>query len=174
MSTPKTLRAPRPRNVHFPPVGLANDLKELAGKKNVPWDWSGLTYESLIRAGQPDLQGLKLHAPVLKIILRAARTGFPSHPNLRETWIILQKEHQIIPNLTEAKTFTEMMRAADRWRILCRHVYGLAKAGDTTKLDVEVAELVGLIELPTSDAAMADADEERHNEVGEEASVPRE
>merc|ERR1739848_271551 len=31
----------------------------------------------------------------------------------------------------------------------------------------------GLIELPTSDAAMADADEDHHDKVGEEAVVPR-
>ena len=86
----------KPVTIRFAPSQLATELQAIAEKRQRDWIWDGLTYESRSR---PNLQGLKLHAEPLEILLhlpllcedkvsqRLARTPQAPLPPLGRDWI---------------------------------------------------------------------------------------
>ena len=67
-----------------------------------------------------------MHAEPLEILLAKTPSGFPSHPDLRDTLKILNDFFQIFGTVPEGKVFKECMQAADNWRTMTRHVYDIA------------------------------------------------
>ena len=131
---------------------MASDLHELAARKTKTFSWDCSSYTGKSR---PDIMGLVNHREVLKVILKRAPSGVPSHPDLRDTLRILHGMYDIFPGFKESQLFKEFTRAADAWRGIAKHCYDLAKdiADDQKELTLEVLdenvqELVKMIELP--------------------------
>ena len=83
------------------------------------------------------------------------RSGFPSWKSLKTTFMNLSLNSKIYHGLDgSAEVLSE--RASDRFRIMCKDCYVLAKSGVAIENEV-VRILVSLIELPSSSAVVAPA-----------------
>ena len=74
------------------------------------------------------MEGLIKHKAPLDVILSLAETGFPQFSLIRRALFALAETHNIID--APKKMFWQYAgEAADSWRVLCRHIYELAKKG---------------------------------------------
>ena len=144
----RTLRSPRPRTSYFDSEDLADQWKELANLRTCGFSWDGRDYAKPSRSTQADKQGLRLYMNALAILLKMAPTGFPSHADLRNTFMVLDKKHGIF-GTTEKAQFRVATEATEIWRVMCKDVYNMAK-GEDRKVDAEFKDLVEIITLPES------------------------
>ena len=86
-------RAPRPMTSMFLPEGLVEDLKPIAQMKRVPFEWDASSYSALGRNNAPNQASLGTHESVLRVLIRHAKTGFPSHHLLRSALLTLHSEY---------------------------------------------------------------------------------
>ena len=136
-------RAPRPLTSHFAPSALVEAWAELAALKHPGWDWDGSTYSFSNRSNLGDAEGIAKHSPALKQLLLLAPTGFPSHPDLRAAMIQLHNKFDIFKGT--CMIFKDAAESADRWRVMCRHLYNRRRDGNC---EPSIKGLMDLIELP--------------------------
>ena len=122
----KKPRRPRPDTCSFKPGHLVKQWDDLASRRKPGFEWDGSSYGAS-RGGIPDRDGLVMHAAPLRELLAIAPTGFPSHPSLVATLTQLDEKYQGLLNTTKRFHEKAASLGADQWRIMCKHVYELAK-----------------------------------------------
>ena len=148
LSSPKVLRAgsmarkQRPRTIQLDPQALADGWDALASLRDCGFQWDGTEYPNEVRGRSPCKASLLQHKEALSVLLKQAPTGFPSHSRLRLALQILHGRHRIWGDATD--TFRMSVDAADRWRIMAKDVYCLAKQHCT---DAQLSPLVRLVDI---------------------------
>ena len=153
-TAPRMAPKVRPLTSYFDSAGLAEAFAPLASLKDPGFAWNGQSYTHHTRGPTADRASLKAHEAPLAIMLRFAATGFPSHKDLRRALTLVDVQHSIFRG-PESKE-EEAIRASDQWRILCKHIYELAKGGYG---EGPLKELVAMIRLtpkqPSEEGAKA-------------------
>jgi len=128
-------------------VELGKHLEPYAKLKTAPWDWEVARYGKTRRSQGPDRQGLEAYDKLLQVILLAAPTGHPPLYRLREVWVWLHKEHNIMASDIQKRGMPVSdwaSQSADNIRLMCKHLLDL-RASRTTFLSPTLAALVGMI-----------------------------
>ena len=73
------------------------------------------------RGDAGDRYQLSMSVPVLDVLIKHCRSGFPSLPQLRNVIVALEADYKILQLKDDDDLFTESHNAADMWRIMCRH-----------------------------------------------------
>ena len=107
-------------------------LADTACTSNHPlWDWDGKTYPKCKRTHGPNQQALDEHSVVLTGLFRLAPNGYPDAYKLRDLLLKLHGLFDIFPKDNSAEALmaigTRAIVAADRWRVMCKHIIMLAK-----------------------------------------------
>ena len=111
----------------FAPTALAVKWDELAGQRRPGFEWDGTSYMACGRSLAPDMASLLAHKDALKPLIECAPTAFPSHPNLKAVLLGMHRRQKIFGETSKVeRTCAE---GADRWRIMCRHLYDIKKSG---------------------------------------------
>ena len=147
-------RAPRPTTTHFDPAALAENWNHLAKIKTPGFQWDGSSYERG-RGPNVDVLSLALHAAALLPLLLLGITGFPALADIRAALLLVNDSHGILvgPPRFIYKIATD---AADKWRIMCAHVYQLKKSGAT---NTPIQELIDIIKLADGSSGTAEPNE---------------
>ena len=124
----------RPCVGQFDVAKLIAGWDKLASQRAPGFKWDCSTYSALSRQSLPDFKGLSAHAPALKVVLELSPSGFPAYSLVRSAIYDLCRMYNIFDNCPPKLQFKYAGEAADAWKILCRHVYELAKSGITTAL----------------------------------------
>ena len=143
----------RPSTSHVSPAVLSQALGPLAQQRLIPFSWSGASYTASSRSVYGCEFGLDFHSDALCIVLERCRTGFPSHSDLRSTFMAMETLYSLMacePPMLH-RTCTD---AADAWRCMCKHIYNRARDGHTSE-NLRVQRCVNLIVLPGGGAAPA-------------------
>jgi hypothetical protein len=128
-------------------VELGKHLEPYAKLKTAPWDWEVAGYGKTRRSQGPDRQGLEAYEKLLQVIRLAAPTGHPPLYRLREVWVWLHKEHNIMASDIQKRGMPVSdwaSQSADNIRLMCKHLLDL-RASRTTFLSPTLAALVGMI-----------------------------
>ena len=152
-------RAPRPKTSYFDSEDLFEELRELSKLKDPGFKWDGSTYQKPTRSTSADHEGLFAHRKALEVLLKVAPTGFPSHSDLKATFVKLHKKEQVFEGVRTddaGKTLKAATEAADIWRIMCRDLYNLRKL---EVKDHKVQFLVDMIELSTKEDGSTGGDD---------------
>ena len=136
----KMARRPRPMTCSFEPAELVAAWKSLAGLRDPGFSCQGTSYGSTYR-GSADEEGLQ-------VLLRFAPTGFPSHPCLRVTLLVLHNEFNIL-QVDEQKLDKAASLAAEAWRTMCKRVYNL-RVAEAISRPASLQGLIDAIELRPS------------------------
>jgi hypothetical protein len=120
-------RALRPQTMHFNVDELIDALAPLAKLKDPGFAWDGSKYPKESRGLGIDATQLKEHQSPLSLILSASPSGFPSMGALRKVFEALQDKFNVFDLKACVPCFSVAANAADRWRIMCKDVYLLAK-----------------------------------------------
>ena len=161
---PSPTRRPRPLTSTFDPDVLRWKWSGLAALRASGFSWDGSSYAGANSSKVGDDAGLALHYLALKPLVEVAPTGFPSHISLQITLEKLDQDHCVLK--TEPRFAARAANiAAENWRTMCKHLYGMAIAG-ATPTDPKVAELVGLIKLRDAEGSKQELQE------ADESSVP--
>ena len=134
-------RAPRPTTSYFSVSDLKAAWKSDAEFKNPGFRWDGSDYTKG-RAGAPDKAGLVKHSRPLAALLKLAPSGFPSHGLVRQTLMDLHSSDKIFVDVGVDRAWKVASDAADVWRVMCKHVYNVAK---TPNVPDDLKDLAGLI-----------------------------
>ena len=125
-------RAPGPKTVHFQPLELATSWRAFAQLRTPGFEFDGSGYGKPVRSLSGDLTGLVAYSAPLKCLLGVAPTGFPSQASVRDSLLLLQKDHNIFqcqPHMEEKRAD----EAADIWRVMCKDLYNIKKKQPTGK-----------------------------------------
>eukprot|EP00959_Pyramimonas_sp_CCMP1952_P049479 1033760-Pyramimonas_sp.AAC.1 len=143
-------RSPRPLTSNFSEAQLKQQWSGLAKLKKPGFSWDASSYQVSTRTEKPDLESLENHARAARPLIELAPTGFPSIVNLRNVFVQLHKEYNIFDSIDDRHVWKTATDASDKWRIVCKHVYNLKKAGASDSLAEypQLQGLVGLIQLP--------------------------
>ena len=141
-------RAPRPLTSKFLPRDLVEDWTPIAQVRNPGFLWDGSDYDCPKRSQLGDVSQLLARQEPLKLLIKHAPTGFPSHPNLRSALGSLQVKFQIF-GTDIGNTSRVVMESADRWRIMMRNLYNRKRLGED---DSALAPLLDGITLPVGPA----------------------
>ena len=159
--------APRPATIKFNPSVLTKKWDSLGQRRNPGFDWDGSSYTSCGRSLSPDVSSLCSHKEGLAPLIEVAATGFPSHLCLKTS---LQQLHQKYNIFRETARLEKLScDSADRWRIMCRHLYDLAKSGTAAP---GLESLIKQIILPTTESraeVRAEIPEKAAQGAGDEA-----
>ena len=142
-------RAPRPLTSHFAVSDLVDGWIHLAALKHPGFAWDGTDYMVSKRSLTGDTVALAARKSALKPLVQLAPTGFPSHPVLKETFAVLHRKCNIFGSGV-VNTPVVCSEAADRWRIMMRHLY------NNKRMDVQdpaLADLLEGIKLPSETSA---------------------
>ena len=136
-AAPKRARKPRPKIGHFTTAELEAQWTTLLNMKDpgFKWDASGHNLPKAIEAYHKPLHGLLSLCP----------SGFPSHADLREALVELDRRYSLFDCIPSACAKTANKSAED-WRRMCKQVYAYKKDG---VLYPELTPLINLITLPT-------------------------
>ena len=150
----------RPPTCYFDPMKLFRALEPLAKLRQVGFQWNGSEYTSHKRGLSVDVAGLKMHEALLRELLKAAPSGFPSYARLRTCLTRLHDEYQVYAGAPDCER--EILCGVDRMRIMSKDCYELAKdPNKAAKARHEVAGLIALVDLdwkpPAPDAPAGDA-----------------
>ena len=135
----------RPVTGYFDSGDLATALGHLAQLRNPGFKWSGESYSSSRRGLAPNKAELKAHEPALRALLGFAKSGLPSHKNLMSSFMLLHQAHGVFDPSCDLETAAS--KAADRWRIMTKDCYVLAKEkydGD------DLRDLLGIMDITTT------------------------
>eukprot|EP00974_Lingulodinium_polyedra_P098660 9562551-Lingulodinium_polyedra.AAC.1 len=142
-------RSPRPLTVSFAARELTEQWSSLAAMKSPGFFWDGSGYAAKSRSQAADRVGLERHAAALEPLLRMAPTGFPAIGSVRAALMELHKAWTVFPDVLDKHLWKASAEAADNWRIMCKHVYNLKRAGASDfKAFPRLKVLVDLIKLP--------------------------
>ena len=133
---------PRPKTTRFNVCDLVEKWTPALQLRDPGFSWDGSAYG---RGRTVNLDGLAQYKVPLRALLTIATTGFPSHSDMRATFIYLQPKYGLLCHSkhVNARACDE---AAEAWRAMCRDVYILRKGGAK---DQRIQDLIDLIELPT-------------------------
>ena len=122
-----TLKWVRPQTSRFTPSALADRWDELARQRRPGFDWDGSSYMACGRSLALDTASLVAHKDALKMLVEVAPTAFPSHPCLKSVLLGMHRKLKIFGETTKVERVSS--EGADRWRIMCRHLYDIKKSG---------------------------------------------
>ena len=143
-------RCPRPKNVNIDGASLFVAWEPWAKIKDPGFEWDGSDYAKACRSLAPDSGGLVLYMEPLKVLLKLAPTGFPTHASLRQVFEKLHNKYRILGQITPKQEWPAIADATDKWRVMCKDIYELKKK---TAPPPELKPLTDLIELPTGAAS---------------------
>ena len=108
---------------------LLVDLKPLAEKRKVGFDWDGQLYPKAKRAQRPELDGLVRHRAALEVMAKHCPNGHPSTPGLRRVLVELDKKHEIfnVKDLSDANRHILATDACHMWQTMLKHSVDLKK-----------------------------------------------
>ena len=140
-------RAPRPATIKFNPSVLTKKWDSLGQRRNPGFDWDGSSYTSCGWSLSPDVSSLCSHKEGLALLIEVAATGFPSHPCLKTSLQQLHQKYNIFGQTARLEKLS--CDSTDRWRIMCRRLYDLAKSGTAAP---GLESLITQIILPTTES----------------------
>ena len=115
----------------------------LAERKDPGFAWRGDHYPKSKRGLAIDKDALHAHSAALRPLLDLAHTGFPAHSKLRHALDTLHNKYDICGS-AEQEVFRCSSIAADRWRIMCKDVYLLAKSRCPDPITQDLASRIRL------------------------------
>ena len=138
------MKRSRTRNDPIDLVNFCDGLAELAKLRTPGFDWDLRAYGKSRRSQGPDRDGLMYYERLLEQVLRFAPRGFPSHVQLREAWMWLQKEHHVMACDVASSIESWADKAAETIRLMLKHLVDIRRSG-TPYLSPGLAKLVGMI-----------------------------
>jgi hypothetical protein len=141
MTTPTKARAARPKTCIFKHDVLMAGWEPWLNLRKPGFEWDGSSYTK----GD---EGLALYAGPLKALLVLAPTGFPTHASLKKPFLEWNQTCGLF-GCTAKNADSVISEAADRWRAMCKDVYGMAKAKQVSTNPL-VQELIDTIIMSDS------------------------
>ena len=141
-------RRKRPPTCHFDVASLVDGWKKLASLKSCGFAWDGSDYPNDRRGRVACIPSLIRHKEALGVLVHIAPSGFPSWSRLRQALESLAREFKIFDG---QDAFRLSMLAADRWRIMAKDIYNLARSGYAE--ETNILPVVKKIQLDFPDTA---------------------
>ena len=160
-------RRKRPTTTNFKAAELVESWKERTNLRDPGFQWDGSGYGKPSRSSGIDEESISTYAKPLKVLLTLAPTGFPSHPDLRRAFVILNQRFNAL-QVSQRQEEKAASEAADKWRIMCRDVYNATKKKNKEGYSDAMTELIALIHHPGPDG------DEIDNDCNEEEETPAE
>ncbi len=101
------------------------------------------------------MDGLKRHEKPLRVLLRLAPTGFPAFAKVKAALILMQERHKVFGPCENPERMA--VASADRWRIMTKDVYGLARRGYDEALLADLVSMIQMEEDEDEDEAFDDS-----------------
>ena len=166
----------RPSRCKFDPEAVAERLADLTNLKEPGFSWRGDMYLPSSRSVFGNSAQLAQHARVLKVLLEASPTGFPSTVDIRRLMLKLEASKQVLKAPAD-RIWLTADDAATKWRTMMRHVYNVKRYGRSVPPAVQaLADLVCLKKMapPQDDDkhdSTAKATDAKHDSTAKTADV---
>jgi hypothetical protein len=143
----------RTKNDHFDIRAMCDELAKYAKLKNCGWDWELSYYSKTRRSQGPDHAGLIRYVKLLGVLLVFMPNACPLPLQIKEVWLYLQRQYNIMSPALKATGKSEDAWAMDGANTLCvafHHLRGY-KTSQTSFMSPEVMALVE--KIPSSQAS---------------------
>jgi hypothetical protein len=142
--TPAKKRRRRPSTINFKAEELVKSWEEWTNLRDPGFHWDGSGYGKSCRSSGCDQEGINMYEKPLKVLLKLAPSAFPSHPDLRRTFVILNQRFHVL-QVSQRQEEKAASEAADKWRIMCKDVYNASKKKNKEDYGKAMTELIALL-----------------------------